>query len=536
MKSRFGLTSVILLFCMLSPTFGRQATTKVLAPNGGEKLEIGSVYEIKWSGGKGIGAVDILLLRHDRVVGEIDGNVRSQVGSYIWKVGVTKKGQVNPGDGYKIVIRSTNRRSEDQSDRPFVIAARPSDPSTEEQPTPAAQPASGTQTVLSITRPEAGARWCIGKQNSIQWTSSNIPATTNLKIELLNTMGSLFKVITGSTPNTGSYAWDISATQYNFGEGSFKIRISALDNTASTTGPDFKLGKELSLRAPMSNHTWRKGSSYRIEWLNGCTIPSTALNIDLLSAGKQPVRTIASAVPIDRTYQWLVPTDLVPGTYYIKLTTTDNLFTAEGSFALDEPVAAPVSNPQITILKPDETTKWCIGGQYQIQWSSTLPASANFKIELLLTNNAPWKVITTSAPNTGSYLFDIQPQQYNFGLGVYRMRIGTQDGTIYSETQNFSIGKQLFIDAPKSNYTWRKGSSYNIVWTVGCAIPSTGIKIDLLDASKNFVAAVATNLPLNLVYKWTVPGGLASGTYYIRVSTTDGQYTAESSFTIGDPL
>jgi hypothetical protein len=513
-----------ILFFDLFSVFGQEAQLKVSTPNGNEKYVIGSMVEIQWIAKNYLGTIDILLKKNDFVIGEIANNINVSGGKFSWKAGMVKIGLAGPSDTYKILIRTSDGKYQDESNASFTILAT----------TLAAQNAAPVNdpTRLAITKPDAGSRWCLDSQSVIQWTG-NLPASAMLKIELLPGSGSGAKVIANSTANTGSYPWKINLAQYNFNEGVFKVKISTTDGGLVTESVHFRIGRDLVLLTPKFNQVWRKGGSYRIEWLNDCNIPSNAVKIELLDTDKNTVLPLAAGVALNKNYSWTIPNNLKPGEYHIRVTTTDKLFFAENPITIEEPVkAAPAPKPSITITQPNVGSQWCSGQKYQIQWGSTLPADAKLKIELLSTKNAAKELLAGSVPNTGSYDFNIDPQQYPFNRQSFRLKLSTLDDTVFFETADFLIGKPLLIDTPKNTDIWHKGRSYNISWTLGCNSTAQTVRLDLLDQYNNVILYIASDLPINQAYNWGIPVALdvIPGVYKIKVSTTDNQMMAEQPF------
>jgi len=325
----------------------------------------------------------------------------------------------------------------------FLIAANENASTMQKRPINKAKTLQGqplqTQGTPAITSPVSTTSLCLGMTVPITWTG--LPGGGNVRIELLHTNNAFFKVVAASVPNTGTFQWNLDPKVYVFGQGTFKIRITS-NNGQSIESQVVTMGKELSVYAPKSNHTWRTGSEYTIQWMKGCILPSTSVRIDLLDASMNPVSTITQSTPIDRIYKWKVPVDMKSGTYNVKITTTDNLYSATGSFKIDSPVAAPVSNPGLIIKSPLSGATLYIGDTCSINWSAPSLGDSKLKIELRHTNNEPWKVIESVAPNTGTYQFFIDPAKFSFGSGIFRLRIGKADGSVYSEIEPLTIKKK----------------------------------------------------------------------------------------------
>lgn len=515
-----------ILFFYAVPNMGQEAQLKVLAPNGAEKYVIGSMVEIQWTAKNYLGTIDILLKKNDFLVGEIANNINVSGGKFSWKAGMVKIGLAGPADSYKILVRSSDNKNQDESDAPFSILAS----SLSAQPVvPVNDPIR-----LAVTKPDAGSRWCLDSQNTIQWTG-NLPAASTLKIELLPMPGSGAKVIANSTVNSGSYPWKINLAQYHLNEGMYRVKISTTDGGLVSESAPFKIGKDLFLVTPKFNQVWRKGNSYRIEWLNDCAIPVHTVKIELLDAARDIVVPLSAGVGLNKSFDWTIPNNLKSGEYHIRVTATDKPFFAENPITIEEPPqVAPPPKPAITITQPNVGSQWCSGQKYQVQWGSTLPADAKLKIELFSSEYATKELLAESVPNTGSYDFNIDPQKYPFNRRPFRLKVSTPDEAVFFETAEFSIRKPFLIDTPKNTETWYKGRSYIISWTLGCNNPAQTVRLNLLDPYNNVILSIASDQPANQAYNWRIPDDIISGTYKIKISTSDNQLTVEEPFNIAD--
>ncbi len=553
-------------------TFPRTAATEtaltVLSPNGGESFSPGDRMQVQWqaSGISGPGAIQ--LLQNGRKVADIAASVNLSEGKRSWRVPVDIK-----SGSYTVLIQSRDRKYTDASDQPFSIgtatgstnlSARPergqrltatarggTGASATATPEPeTGQAGSSTDTTpatpaLNIVSPATNTGWCTNQAHEFHW-SSTLPANSTVSIDLMRSDGTtVWKTIASNIPDSGNYNWTgLTDAQFPSGSISLRPRIRNADSSVVKIGEPMHFGKPLMINAPQSNHTWRKGSQYTIRWTQICDL-STPATIELLNASQQPVLTIAEGLPAEghylpRGHEWSVPDDLAPGTYHIRVRTTDNQLSRTGSFTIASPVSFPVS-PSLTFTSPAVNAGWCTNLPHEFRWNSTLAADARIKIDLMDANGeVVWRSIATNIPNSGSYNWSgYTDAQFGFGMGTFRPRIATLDNSVITVGERFHIGKHLFLEAPKSNYTWRHGSSYDILWTQLCSLPAA-VTLELLDAGRQPVTTIASGLtnigsPGRQVYKWTVPGDLTPGTFYIRVRSADGQYSQESSFTISAP-
>lgn len=399
---------------------------------------------------------------------------------------------------------------------------------------------------LELIQPNDQSRWCVEGTYKIVWKSS-LPEETALRIEILRNTGVNYIVIASNAQNTGELAWTIPLTKFNFGQGSWKLKISTLDGKQQVV-TNFQIGRPLLLSEPQSNRTWRKGNAYDIKWMQGCSVISDnalKLHIDLLDGNKQfkdrIAQDLAPGTQTNRALKWTVPTGIQSGTYWIRVHTDENKYVSQNSFTIADPLRSARQDDGLKLLSPNSSSAWCIGSQQDISWQSSLGENVKLKIELLRTSFDIFKTIAENVPNTGHYLWDIDGQQYNFGQGHWILRLRTMDGQVVYESDRFSMGKPFMIYSPKSNYTWRTGSTYTIVWMRGCIMADSDnltIKFVLLDSSHKQVLTIAEGLPPGAIgnnpHKWTVPQNLNNGIYYIQMLDDSGNVLTEGSFRISN--
>jgi len=97
------------------------AKVVMMAPNGGETLEKGSLFDINWSfAGKG-GYVSLALIQKDQPLGLIVKNLAASALHYQWKVGnpLLSGSSYPPGSDYRIQIHWHQKPSE-MSSKPVV--------------------------------------------------------------------------------------------------------------------------------------------------------------------------------------------------------------------------------------------------------------------------------------------------------------------------------------------------------------------------------------------------------------------------------
>lgn len=188
------LVALGLLFMPISSALAMEAPTiRLIAPNGGENWEVGSVQTISWENG---GFTDIRL---DYRVSDsapwqliVDGLTSYDPSSYSWIVPNTPTTTAMVRvEGY-FSGGGPNERY-DYSDDYFTIS----------NPVPAQ--------MLTVVSPNGGERWKLGSKQLIHWTSVGIDRWAKIKIELDRGNGRWRTL--GYMPNFGYFGWRVTGPQ-----------------------------------------------------------------------------------------------------------------------------------------------------------------------------------------------------------------------------------------------------------------------------------------------------------------------------------
>ncbi len=533
----------------------QKKSIRLLSPNGRDRIKAGSEYLIRWSA-RGIrNNVTIYLSKQGKVVGTIAQNIKPGLGRYKWRVHKRLGSRQLTSGNYKIIIMTQDRTVRDDSDNTFSIVvpqttsseSEPSDP-PEDQGEPS--PVTNDPLYINVTNPVKNSGWCPNTSYTINW-DSNLSSTTNVKIDLVyrDATGYVsYRSIVSSTPNDGVYQFNgLSDSQVPILNVGVSVRITATDNSVYGVSGLIALGKQLTLKmSELDTWIWRHGTEYTIRWEQTCDLPAP-LNIELLDVNHQHALTIASGLtPQANTFtvvkiklhKWTVPSTLTPGFYYMRLSAGS--VSHERPLRIDVPFVVPTS-PEITLNRPTQNEGWCSDVSHTIEWDSTLPPGTSVKIDLMQPTSgggfAVWRNVTPDTPDTGFFTFN---DPYPGAIGV-RPRVSTLDDSIASIGDVFLFGSPLSVVKPSGTFTWRKGSSYFIIWKQVCDL-SGSVTLDLLDTNQQHVMTIASGLSgvakSDLLkqrgYSWTIPMNLTPGSYFIRV--TGGSKSKQRSFNIGDAL
>jgi hypothetical protein len=173
------------------PALGCQLA--VSEPNGGERLQTGSPFDIVWGSTSCSATVKIELVKNGTTCKTIADGVPNS-GTYPWTVDSCGLEECV----YKIRITDAVSSHADESDGTFCI--RPC--------------------TFGLTSPNGGERWSPGTAQTIGWTSSGCGAT--VKVELVQN-GAVCATIAETTENDGSFPW--TATPCS-GASGYQVRIT----------------------------------------------------------------------------------------------------------------------------------------------------------------------------------------------------------------------------------------------------------------------------------------------------------------------
>lgn len=183
---------------------------------------------------------------------------------------------------------------------------------------------------IIIIAPDGGETWTAGTTQTIRWSYTEDPGP-EVKIELLKGEA-LYSVITPGTSTgaggSGSYNWSIPAAQVAGND--YRVRITSTSNNAYTaiSAGNFTIsGPEIKLVSPNGWERWTVGSTQSIKWSYAGN-PGTEVKIELLKDGvMNTVITPGTSIVTDGdgSYNWSVPTSVVPGSdYRVRITSTSN--------------------------------------------------------------------------------------------------------------------------------------------------------------------------------------------------------------------
>lgn len=402
----------------------------LLSPNGGEELEAGTDFEIKWYS-KDIAAVKLEYSINNGLNWTTIVNNLTNTGLYFWNPIPS-----TPTTLAKIKITDVdNPANVDQSDTTFTILPEAS---------------------ITIISPSGGDKWQSGTTQNIVWNSKNV---ANVKIDYSTNNGATWTQIAASVPSNGSYAWNVpthnsSLCNIRISDASDGRPVNIMEQPFTIyTGEDV-----LEVYSPNGGESWEIGSDQEIKWF---AFGVTSLKIDYTTNNGQSWINIANSLPNTGTYHWKsipnTPTSLAK----IKISDASDgipFDESNGTFTISQ-------ESQIEVIEPNGGEQLQAGTSTNIRWTST--NVENVRIEFTTNNGANWTTITQSTPSIGFYVWDNIP---DVSSQQCRIKISDASDGIPSDISdgNFTITNQivqtLIVISPNGGEVLQSGVSELITW------------------------------------------------------------------------
>ncbi len=316
---------------------------------------------------------------------------------------------------------------------------------------------------ITVTVPNGGETWFAGDANSITWTSANL--SENVKLELNRSYPSpTWETIIANTPNTGSYAWNVTAPV----TGAARVRITGVTQTAvgDTSNANFTIGsRSLTVTAPNGGENWLTGSSDTIRWTSQNLTGTLMIELNRsYPAGSW--ETLATGAVNNGSFPWTVT---VPASTTARVRLTSESF----------PLITDVSNNNFTIIVPNQpplfshdplhdfapgtgtVTAIASDPSFALSVASVtmfyrMTGGANFdSLSLTATGNPNEYAANLAALGVGSYEYYLRVRD-NGGLAVYAP--ANAPASLYTfDVDNLCSQEMAFDDGSAERFNWTEG-------------------------------------------------------------------------------
>ncbi len=297
-------TCIVLLMLFMSvflngPAMG--ASLKIISPNGGETLVIGSPVKIQWSAVGIKEKVRLILVKGNQEIGIIADELKAKPSSYSWAAGQHKGGAAASGQDYKVRICTVKNKYPAMSKGFFTLRTSVLSHLQQAQPSDKVHPAATHPPVTSqrnsmirdisfpikITSPVANERYKAETPIPVKWDQNSVKYP-ELHLYLLDGQGK--EIISKKISNTGQYNDLTLGGEYTFPGWKFQVKLVAtkpgtLDAAQTGSSGFFTLR---SLRETMTlKRTGSVKNTFRSEpWSDG---HEDCLFAPPLWNGRQPV-------------------------------------------------------------------------------------------------------------------------------------------------------------------------------------------------------------------------------------------------------
>lgn len=468
-------------------------------PDGGEVLQSGVPYDIKWTSSN-IENVKIEFTSNSGAVWQtIEESVQS-TGIYNW----SSVPEINSS-------QCRIRVSDAQDGMPFDISNENFRVKNQVEQT------------LALNTPNGGEVWEAGTNHNITWDAS---AVTAISIEYTTNNGTNWEVLAENIVNTGSYAWnpvpDVNSTQC-------KVKIyDASDNSPVDVSDGFftiKPVPSLSIISPNGDEMFTAGQPVNIIW------ESTGVeNVKIeytINNGISPEDwfILVASTPSDGLYEtgFSIPSEK----YRIRISEANTgapVDESNGTFTISP-------QPGIWVESPNGGEDWLTGTTVEIRWDATNIENVN--IEYSIDGGALWKNIVNNIPSNGLYNWTI-PESIDFRSDLCLVRISdASDGSPSDQSDNFftihpedKLLRWTFPNGGEFIYREPNRSDTLITWI------SAGIEfVDIEYTSDNGQTwnTIVNNYHSTGAFLWTIPNGQPSTLARVRIFDSSNHDTTDMS-------
>ncbi|MCX6651946.1 MAG: hypothetical protein NT137_01115 [Methanomassiliicoccales archaeon] len=198
------------------------------------------------------------------------------------------------------------------------------------------------------------------------------------------------------------------------------------------------------------------------------------------------------------------------------------------------------AKPSIAVTTPANGNSYARGSALNIQWTKTGDTGSTVIIVYGHVGGPAPKSLTASAPNTGSYSWNI-PSDIELGNDYFIRVTSGSNISIFGDSGSFAITAggtsyvgTITVTSPATGSSHVRGTTLVVQWTsTGNIGPNVKVEYKRnADASWTLIVASVTN---SGSYSWGMPSGIAAATdYKVKVTSTSNTsiYDDSATFTI----
>ncbi|MCK9426302.1 MAG: T9SS type A sorting domain-containing protein [Ignavibacteriaceae bacterium] len=368
---------------------------------------------------------------------------------------------------------------------------------------------------VNLASPNGGETYQTGKKIAISWTASS--NTQNVKLEYSTTSGSNWIDITDTTASLGSYNWTIPNTIANATTNALvRISNSFFPNIKDSSQAVFTI-KHLEISAPVAGNEWQVNTIQTIAW-NSANVQTVKIEYST-NDGTSWIPISSSVSDVLKAYNWLIP-NTSTATARIKISDSANTSISVVSSQFK------IYNPSLTLTSPVGSEHWQAGLTKNITWTSSLVDL--IKIEYSLDEGSSWNLLKADvAAPAGTYEWKIWDT-----LSTNKARIKISDvrsgpAIADSSSNNFTVTK-IKVVSPNGGEIFQAGTTKTIQWEI-----STHVSAVNLEYSSNGGTSwdpIKTNVAAALnQYSWDIPKSNQTTQGRVRIVAANALSIADTS-------
>ena len=448
------------------------------SPNGGELLQVGKEYEIKWSS-YNINSVKLYVSTNGGGFWTYIGTSDPGSNSLMWTV--IDHPSVAPSENCKIkIIDVENANLFDISEATFTICK------------------------YNLTSPIGGEQWQGGSSHQITWSYRSVYGKTKIELSIDN--GTTWFVVKDST-NTSNGTSTITIPFY--ASEQCRARISLVNKPEiNFTSPAVFTIYNVELLSPNNGETIRSGTTYEIKW-NSFNMSSVRLEYST-DNGSNWVSITDNTTASANSYSWLVP-NVSSSACKIRISNSSN----RNQFAMNNGTFT-MFIPTISVISPNGGEVFLGGSFRDIKWNAS--DARKVKLEYTFDNGRNWLVIEDSVLAT--------PSSYSWGVPALnssncKIRITDITNNINDLSDNkFSITLTgVTIQSPNGSERWQSNTVHDITW-ISSNVTAVKIEFSSDNGVSWSVVPNGGNIPAELgTFSWTLPN-ISSLQCKVKVSST----------------
>jgi hypothetical protein len=462
----------------------------VISPNGGENLQAGTSYQVKFeNGGQYINYVNFYLSTDNGLNWSfVDNiwNVSTGVNTYNWNISTSI---TSSGNCLVKLTDSNNGAITDNSDNVFaILSAAPT---------------------LTVTNPQGISWWISGTAENIYWVSANV-SSVNVYYSIDG--GTNWSVIASNMPSiegSNFLNWNVASVSAIAFDAKIKVE-DASNASLFAQSSLFTISNEpieITVVNPNGGNVWTAGQTYSVKYNNSG--PATWADIYLSSDNGSSWNYLGydnSATHGLNYFSWTIPNDFAPSVNCLV-----KVNSGLGADLSDNVFEIINLQPSLSINEPTNGYYWMSGTQHNIYWQATNITSVD--ISYSLDGGLNWLSLSSNVPTVNGqnvYNWTVPNVTQNNNNCKIKIESALASLVVYSNAFTISNENQFIILSPTTADVWNSGQSHYIIFKNNLGNTSIELYYSVNGGINWIYINWVSATPGNNVYSWNIPAGVSS--------------------------